>query len=1481
MLLNTWLATAKRHLLGSAPASGSRRSGPSRKKRVSSCEQLESRTLLTALVINTANVDDFVDATGTLSVTNSDLGTHDTLVIEDVSINSTGDGISIDLSGITLTRLALESIDVNAFNGAAIDINLTNIVGTTRTIALEDIRVVAGTGSGIDLTLDNSDAFAVTVEDSFVPSVAITANNNADITHGIITENQIVAPSDVTGVLLNVTAGSTADDFQIINNREISALNRDAVLVNLVDAPVDGLNISNNVIGNEPGADVSFRAEGDTFIQPFELKNNASDGELLTQFMLDLRPLGLVFETNTYQPVNNTGAATGASAGVLSDNNQVLTISFNTDVANPTFAPGDSLLFVVDVDAAPAIPGDPSVDLSVFGRDLIGALVDFSFGPGLSSGPKQVAGAMIGDASEFNASFFARGAGAAANFHGINLNLTNSPLTNAIVSNNMISGVAGHGVLVDAQQQSDVSAVFRDNVILSGGQDGLRFDLLDSNFTGGVVDNTIGNNSGHGVNFQPSVSRTGLVEAAIDGNPVLITSTNHQLQTGDEIIIQGMVNDDPTVNHPGNGQHTVTRIDNNTFSLQGVTGLPANVDYVGGGAWYVPNILVGGMARGLVEIDLQATEPQGRIQTIVNPGGGGDVQLTSLAHGLATGDRVRVSGAVGTLISGIQVFNITVIDNDTFSLDGAQSGGTYDTSGGLATWTTNVIEGASSTGEVVVTSVAHGLATGEQVRVVNVSLVDDSILASANGTWTVTRLTDDTFSLQGSTANGAYRLGTGYWIPLAEATFTGDSLPQIVAGNSITENNLAGFYVNLTTGTRFDGDIVSNTVTGNKAKGLHIVSHSFGLGTGLPLDPTDPNAVPEVQDISFNVNIGTATTDGNHIENNVQAGIVVEALDFATGSFEIQGNRINSNDDDNNSSTPYQGDGIVVRLASDLRTAEAIAFLTESIIADNQIGVDNRGNEGHGLSFSLTDRTKIHDLEINSNSFLNSGLDGFHFVRTEDGDLNKVIFDDNDATNNAGDGFDLFAENTVKDRLDFTIGNSRIDNNGEYGIRIDIQADARIDVDISGSSVRKNGASAVTNGNGFNPADGAGAAGAAGGIGIHGFQQVDIRFTAVETVMSENFGDGFSVDAEVFFDTVYVDATFVDSDLNGNTLTGLRSVGAAFGTYTWTRTDFVGNGTDGARIISNIDPNDLSLRRVGGQDIDVIALGSDFQLNGQSGLVLGQGVSASLGSGDVTENFANEFGGRLDADRSDYGVLNSLAGNGEDGLKIVQDAGTYLRGLGLRRVIETQGNTFTYNTGDGIDIGHHVATEAGNVLHGEEVVSDTHVSVTGSVISNNGGDGIEYLADSVLRIRPDDGGGQDGVSNPDISSLSVSTSDIKNNGQRGIDILNRYNEDSRITLYENEIIGNGYSGVYVVNTSSHDQRQSGPTDPLVAEYYNEGAFSVFRTDPNGYVSLNTGERDANIELRVQDNLIESNGTAAVQARVPVNFTDEGPGKSSG
>ncbi|MEQ9406211.1 MAG: PKD domain-containing protein [Fuerstiella sp.] len=1450
-----------------------------RRRSSTAGEQLENRTLLTALIINNNNVDSFVNAsTGNLAITNATLGSHDEIVIEEVDIASIGEGISIDLSNVALTRLAIETVNVTAFAGTAIDINLTNVTGN-HTIALEDITIV-DSGAGIDVLLDGTNVYGLTVEDSVLPSVAITATNGSLISNGVVTQNEVSAPANLEGVRLTVNSGASADDFQIIDNRRIEALNRDAVQVNLTDAPTDGLRIVNNVIGNEPGADVFFRASGDTFVQPFELTNNGTDGELLEQFILDLRSLDLVFDEGVDgKPFTITGGTAGIGAtSTLSSNNQILTVDFTN------FTPGDTVLFVIDIDRAPDVPGGPPVAAPIFGNDLIGAEVTFNFDAGQSGTvAKQVAGAMIGDADTFNASLFARGAGAAANVHGVNLNLSNSLLTNTQVTDNTITGVAGHGILFDAKDVSDITGLIDRNTITSGGQDGIRFDLEDSDFTGAIRTNTIGQNSGHGIFFQPSVSRSGFVEEAFDGSPVVITSTNHGLQTGDVIVIQGMTNANPSIVHPGNGIHTVTRLSNNTFALQGISGLGAGINYNAGGAWYVPDFLGGvvggvpqGPAQGLVTIDVQGTQPEGRITAIQNPGGGGDVQITSVGHGLSSGDRVRIAGATGTLLDGD--YKITVIDDDTFSLDSATAGGTYDTSDGLARWRTNLITGATNpvTGEIVVTSLAHGLETGDQIRVANVGGN-----TAANGTHTITRLSADTFALQGTTANGVYAPNTGFWTPIAETTFTGDSLPQLISNNSITENNRSGIYVSLNTGTRFDGDIVRNTVSANLAKGIHIASHSYGVGQTLPLNPADPLALPGKSDISFDVNIGSdvATTggpfgiplDGNVLDGNGHAGVVVEVLDLATGSFEIQGNKITSSVDDADALTGWAGDGVYVALESDQFAVDSNALLAESLIQNNIIGVDSQGNDGNGLNFRLRERTRIQDLEVLNNFFGNNSLDGFHFERTENGSLNAVVMDDNDATNNLGDGFDLFAENSVDDRLDFKISRNDINNNAEYGVRINVQAAARIEVEFNTNDVVGNGH--TPNGNGYHPDDAApnftghengtnfaGNAGAAGGVGIFGFEEVEVVFNATDSRISGNIGDGFSIDTFDAVDTFRLDASFTDVEINSNTLTGFRSHGAAFASIDFISSTFNRNREDGVRIVSIEDKDDFFRRRVAGADIDIMAIGNQFVGNWHNGAVLGQAVSAVFGTGSTTAEFANIFDSNGFTDPTITGLPR--VNTGGDGLKITQNVGPYLHKLGRRRVIESDSNFFRNNGGDGIDVGHDVALEGGNVEHGYEVASDVDVVVNNAVISGNSGDGIEYLADSILRIPPLVGSQQE-IANPtDISSLQVSNSRIESNNQRGIDILNRVSEDSRITLTDNEVLTNRLSGVYVVNSSSHSQTQFGPDDALHVE-----------------TSTPAGLRTPNIELRVQSNNILDNGNQASVSTVTI--PSSGPDDSSG
>lgn len=72
------------------------------------------------------------------------------------------------------------------------------------------------------------------------------------------------------------------------------------------------------------------------------------------------------------------------------------------------------------------------------------------------------------------------------------------------------------------------------------------------------------------------VSLTG----ATNASPIVITSTGHLLNTGDTISISGVVG-----NTAANGIFTITKVDANSFSLNGSTG---NGAYSSGGTW-LPN----------------------------------------------------------------------------------------------------------------------------------------------------------------------------------------------------------------------------------------------------------------------------------------------------------------------------------------------------------------------------------------------------------------------------------------------------------------------------------------------------------------------------------------------------------------------------------------------------------------------------------------------------------------------------------------------------------------------------------------------------------------------------------------------------------------------------------------------------------------------------------------------------------------------------
>lgn len=80
-----------------------------------------------------------------------------------------------------------------------------------------------------------------------------------------------------------------------------------------------------------------------------------------------------------------------------------------------------------------------------------------------------------------------------------------------------------------------------------------------------------------------------------------------------------------------------------------------------------------------------------------------------------------------------------------------------DVTGSLSFKDTGGVTGATNASPIVVTSVGHGLTAGARVTVAGVGGN-----TAANGTFTVSAVTDDTFTLASSTGNGAYTSG-GTW----------------------------------------------------------------------------------------------------------------------------------------------------------------------------------------------------------------------------------------------------------------------------------------------------------------------------------------------------------------------------------------------------------------------------------------------------------------------------------------------------------------------------------------------------------------------------------------------------------------------------------------------------------------------------------------------------------------------------------------------
>lgn len=298
------------------------------------------------------------------------------------------------------------------------------------------------------------------------------------------------------------------------------------------------------------------------------------------------------------------------------------------------------------------------------------------------------------------------------------------------------------------------------------------------------------------------------IVAATNTSPIQIEiSSSLQLQAGHGIRIEGV-----TGNTAANGSWAITIEDATHFTLTGSAG---NGVYLGGGkaARLLGIDTISGAAGQPIRITTSVANgfQTGDQVLIREPGAPYDAILNNNSYSItvnsptqftlngtvatgaqATGGRVRLSSRVllksatgdmpNLILSGLNSEDKKFADEGSFNqhpmvLNSVNPrmmllgfNGVYEDAGAMA------ITGASDASPIVITSPSNGLHTGERV-------VISGVLGNtaANGTWVITRLTANTFSLQfpdgtNSDGNGSYQRG-GTWI--RSTGFAGDYITNI------------------------------------------------------------------------------------------------------------------------------------------------------------------------------------------------------------------------------------------------------------------------------------------------------------------------------------------------------------------------------------------------------------------------------------------------------------------------------------------------------------------------------------------------------------------------------------------------------------------------------------------------------------------------------------------------------------------------------
>ena len=464
MLLTSWIDSMRRTWLQRRNRRVLLRDRRQVAPRASIVEQLEDRTLLSAIVIESIGTGESVSI-DTAAVVGS--GTFEepefsSIVIREVEITpDSGEGIVIDLAGDSSGKLQLDSIViqsavVNGTGAAAIDLRLDDVVLSD--VVIDDARINGESGSAVTVTLHDSNVADLTILNSQVAGhlgagVSVSLDGSTVGSFNVVgTESDGVALIGVSGdqgVIADVTAPASGGPIEL---QSLSHGLSDGDVINVGGVVGDAASNGRHVVTVVDGNHVVLDTSG--------LGDNIDD--VVTTLTVD--------DVSLLRP----GTVVPFTIGLGSERLQVLSVD------------GNELTVLRGVDgttAASHVAGDAVYATESSGDYLTGGdwailtrVEDVTVKESRLSGDTGADGFLLSltDSQSFRVRINDNPL-----LEGVRVVVDNTPIPHLSVHNNLIQNhTVGSGVLVDATD-SDVNGNITDNRILSNAHDGIELKLSD------------------------------------------------------------------------------------------------------------------------------------------------------------------------------------------------------------------------------------------------------------------------------------------------------------------------------------------------------------------------------------------------------------------------------------------------------------------------------------------------------------------------------------------------------------------------------------------------------------------------------------------------------------------------------------------------------------------------------------------------------------------------------------------------------------------------------------------------------------------------------------------------------------------------------------------------------------------------------------------------------------------------------------------